>query len=56
MPFLGDEKCHVWPSKSGDSFSKVFGNLYLILTKLGVLERIEHISMLGNLNYQVFVI
>ena len=56
MPFFGDEKCHVWPPKSGDSFSKVFGNFYPILTKLGVLERIDHISMLGNSNYQVFAI
>ena len=40
--------------KSGDSFSKVFGNFYPILTKLCIMDRIDHISMLGNSNYQIF--
>ena len=61
---IGDEICHFWgtksamfwPPKSGDSFSKVFGNFYPILTKLGVKEGMDHSSMLGNSNYQIYAI
>ena len=43
-------------SKSGDSFPEVFGNFYPILTKLGVKECMDHISMLDTSSYQIFAI
>ena len=42
--------------KSGDSFPEVFGNFYPILTKLGVKERMDHISILDTSIYQIFAI